>query len=134
VQLEPYLFFYGDCEAALNFYAKAIGGEITTLMRMSEAPAEMKVSPADAQLVMHATFKGNGISFMASDGNPATKSKESNITLSVSADSDADAQRLFNALSAGGKVTMPFTDAFWGGKFGSLTDKYGMDWFIASPH
>lgn len=134
MQLEPYLFFYGKCEDALNFYAKALGGEITQIMRNSEAPAGMPMDGMDPQGVMHSTFKGNGISFMAADGNPATKASESNISLSLAADNEAEGKKAFDALAEGGKVSMPFSDAFWGGKFGQLTDKFGIDWMIVSGH
>jgi PhnB protein len=133
MQLEPYLFFYGKCEEALKFYASALGGEITQLMRMSEAPPEMQMPGIDPNSVMHATFKAGAISFMASDGNPATEVHESNISLSLGADNETEARKAFDGLAAGGKITMPFADAFWGGKFGQLTDKFGIDWMIVSP-
>lgn len=134
MQLEPYLFFYGKCEEALNFYAKALGGEITQIMRNSEAPSDMPMDGVDPQGVMHSTFKAGNVQFMAADGNPATKVAESNISLSLAADSEAEGKKAFDALAEGGKVTMPFSDAFWGGKFGQITDKFGIDWMIVSPH
>ena len=134
MQLEPYLFFYGKCEEALNFYKKALGGEVTSIMRNSEGPAEMQMG-GDPNGVMHSVFKGNGITFMAADGNPSTKVNESNISLSLSADNAAEGERLMAALAEeGGNVSFAFVDAFWGGKFGSVTDRYGIDWFIVSPN
>lgn len=136
MKLEPYLFFYGKCEEALNFYKSVLGGDVTRIMRNSEGPAEMEehMPGMDPNGVMHANFSGNGISFMAADGNPATKVTQSNITLSLDAGNVAEGQRVFDALAVGGTVTMPFSDAFWGGKFGTLTDKYDIDWFVVADH
>lgn len=137
MRVEPYLFFYGNCEEALNFYKNALGGEITQIMRFSEMPPDVQQQmpfKAEPNGIMHSTFKAGDVTFMAADGNPSTAAKESNISLSLGADSAEEGEKYFNALAAGGSVQMPFSDAFWGGKFGSCTDKFGIDWMVVSPH
>jgi PhnB protein len=134
MQLEPYLFFDGKCEEALNFYKKAFGGEIEGISRWSEMPKDAggpPVTPETANRVMHAYFKSPGVTFMASDASPGKKYGEGPISLSIDAANVAEAERVFNYLAGGGNVEMPLQDAFWGAKFGMLTDKYGIDWMIS---
>jgi PhnB protein len=133
VQLEPYLFFSGKCEEALNFYKDLFGGEIEGLSRWSEMPQDAggpPVTPDTANRVMHATFRAPGVSFMASDGQPDKTYGEGPISMSVATDDVAEAERVFTRLAEGGNVEMPLTDTFWGAKFGMLTDKYGIDWMV----
>jgi PhnB protein len=134
MQLEPYLFFSGKCEEALNFYKDLFGGEIEGLSHWSEMPKDAGgpvVTPETANRVMHASFKSPGVSFMASDGSPDKTYGEGPISLSVFTDRLDEAERVFNRLAEGGKVEMPLTDTFWGAKFGMLTDQYGIDWMIS---
>ena len=133
-QLEPYLFFDGKCEEALNFYKGILGGEIEGLSRWSEMPADSggpPVTPETAHRVMHANFKSGAVEFMASDATPGKKYGEGPISLSLAVDDLAQAQRIFGALGEGGNVEMPMQDMFWGAKFGMLTDKYGIDWMVS---
>lgn len=130
--LEPYVFFYGRCEEAMEFYKRAIGGtyEIT---RVKDYPGGGP--PEAGERVMHATFTGNGFSFMAADGreDKAIDPAQGNIALALSASERAEGERLFNALSDGGSVDMPFAEAGWGGRFGIVTDRFGTEWMISSP-
>ena len=128
MQLTPYLMFNGDCEMALNFYAKTIGGEIKHLSRFEGSPAESM--SADKQKVMHATFQGNGFSFMASDGSSLVVNNVGNVHLSLDFKDSHAMENVFTAMSEGGKVTMPLQDTFWGAKFGMLTDKFGINWMF----
>jgi PhnB protein len=133
MQLEPYLFFSGNCEEALNFYKDVFGGQIEGLSRWSEMPKDAggpPVTPETANKVMHASFKSPGVSFMASDASPGKTYGEGSISLSLGTNDVAEAERVFNALAAGGNVEMPMADTFWGAKFGMLSDKYGIDWMI----
>ncbi len=136
MQLEPYIFFYGRCEEALEFYKSALGGtfEIT---RMKDAPPmpDMPVAPEAGNKVMHASFKGPGFAFMASDGRDekAVDPDEGNISLSLGFEDKGEADRVFQALSQGGEVKMPLADAFWGGRFGMIADKFGIEWMITAP-
>lgn len=134
MQLEPYLFFDGNCEEALNFYKNVFRGEIEGLSRWSEMPADAggpPVTPETANRVMHANFKSEGVSFMASDASPGKTYGEGPISLSVATEQLEEAERVFDRLADGGNVEMPMTDTFWGAKFGMLTDKYGIDWMIS---
>lgn len=133
MQLEPYIFFYGQCEEALEFYKGALGGtyEVT---RFEGSPMADQV-PADARdKIMHASFKGDGFSFMASDGDLSKKldPDAGNVSLSLGISDRAQAERAFNALAQGGKVAQPLSDAFWGGRFGMVVDRFGTEWMVTS--
>jgi PhnB protein len=134
MQLEPYLFFEGTCEAALTHYAKVFGGQITAIHRFGDMPADAghPQMPDDyKQKVMHASFEAPGFKLMGSDGRPGTEQKGGNISLSLATTDLADGERVFNALSEGGKVEVPLADQFWGARFGSFTDRFGIDWMIS---
>lgn len=132
MELQPYLFFSGNCEEALKFYQRIFSGEITQLSRFKEAPPDPDnpTAPEDGERVMHATFKSPDFSFMASDARPGKQYGEGPISLSIGLTDVAIAQRIFDGLAQGGSVEMPLDDTFWGAKFGMLTDKYGIDWMI----
>jgi PhnB protein len=134
MELAPYIFFYGRCEEALEFYKTALGGSYD-LKRIEGSPMAEEVPPEQRNRVMHATFTGPGITFMASDG-PGTKPIDpdaGNITLSLATSDKAQGERVFNALADGGKVITPIADAFWGGRFGMLTDRFGIEWMMSTP-
>jgi PhnB protein len=136
MQLEPYLFFKnGACENALNAYTSILVGVVQGMTRYKDMPADQgpAIPPGAENHVMHARFQGNGIAFMASDGRPGTQYGNSQVSLSLSVDNRAEADRIFNALSAGGTVDMPMQNVFWGSYFGMCTDKFGIDWMISSP-
>ena len=133
MQLEPYLFFPGNCEEALNFYKEVFRGQIADISRMKDMPKDAggpPVTPETAEKVMHASFKSPGVSFMASDASPGKTYGEGAISLSLGTSDLAEAERVFNGLAAGGNVEMPLADMFWGARFGMLTDKFGIDWMI----
>lgn len=133
MQLEPYLFFDGKCEEALNFYKDVFGGEIEGLSRWKDMPPGSEgppVTPQTENRVMHASFRAPGVTFMASDASPGKVYGEGPISLSIGTDEIPEAERVFNRLAEGGNVEMPMTDTFWGARFGMLTDRYGVDWMI----
>ena len=132
MQLEPYLFFHGRCEEALNFYQAALGGEITELNRFAGSPMD-EHTPADyKQKIMHAGFVAGDVKFMASDGRPGDPPDgDDDIALSLATSDAAEGERVFNALAEGGTVSMPLAEQFWGGKFGGLTDRFGVQWMIS---
>lgn len=123
MQLAPYIFFYGRCSEALEFYKSIFGGDYE-VQPMEGAPNR----------VMHARFKGPGFEFMASDGQDVkpVNAAEGNVALSIAVNDKAEGEKLFNGLSQGGNVNMPFGPAFWGGNFGVLTDKFGTEWMVSS--
>jgi PhnB protein len=132
-ELQPYLFFTGNCEEALKFYQGIFGGEIGEISRWKDMPSDAggpPVTPENQNKVMHADFKSGAVAFMGADASPGKQYGEGAISLSLGLSDEAEAQRIFDALSAGGKVEMPLQDTFWGAKFGMFTDKFGIDWMI----
>lgn len=135
MQIECYLTFNGNAEEALNFYAQALGGKVKDLMRYDSMPkGEMEVPANWQQKVMHSNFEADGARFMASDSFPGSPPPQyGGFAVSVYVEKDkAKAQKYFDALAAGGKVTMPFAPPFWGGHFGMLTDKFGVPWMVST--
>lgn len=133
MQLEAYLFFNGRCEEALDFYKQALGGTYE-LNRFAGSPMESEVGPEWAQKVMHATFKGDGFSFMASDSRDNGARAEGGVSLSIASNDTDEGKRVFDRLSDGGAVNMPYGPTFWGGNFGMLTDRFGMKWMVSGGH
>ena len=134
LQLQPYIFFYGRCDEALEFYKRALGGTYE-MQRIAGTPMASQM-PADFQdKVMHSSFTAPGVAFMASDGREAKTidPDAGNITLSLGADNLAEGERIFGALAEGGQISMPLQDVFWGGKFGMLVDKFGIEWMMTTP-
>jgi len=126
--LVPYLSFQGNCEQALNFYKECFGGEIT-LSRYSESP--MKVPEDFKSKILHGRFKSEAIEFFASDRTSEDKiTKGNSLTLSIEFTNEAEQEKVFKLLSAGGNITMPLQDMYWNAKFGMLTDKFGFDWML----
>jgi PhnB protein len=135
MQIAPYLFFNGQCEQALAFYAKALDGKVTALMRYAGTPMENpQMPPGWGEKVMHANFKSATAEFMASDGMPGMPAPiYGGFAMSVYVPNDKDkAEKVFNALADAGKVTMPFAPPFWGGHFGMLIDRFGVPWMVST--
>jgi PhnB protein len=131
MQLEPYLFFDGDCEEALAFYKGVFGGEITSLHRFEGSPLAAQLPPEYKTKIMHAGFKAADLHFMASDGMPGTPRPEgSRIALSLGTRDAGIAADVFEKLAEGGSITMPLQDTFWGAKFGMVIDKFGIEWML----
>jgi PhnB protein len=132
--LAPYIFFYGRCEEALEFYKRVLGGTYE-LMRNADSPMADQVAPDFRNKVMHASFTAPGLTFMCSDGREAKTidPDQGNIALCLTFPNAAEGERVFKALAEGGKVTMPLNDAFWGGKFGDVYDRFGIEWMITTP-
>jgi PhnB protein len=136
MQIQPYLNFDGRCEEAINFYKKALGAELTGLMRYSEtpdAPPPGMVAPGSENKVCHAAFRIGESTVMASDGGCRGKSDFQGITLNLSVANEAEADRAFAALAEGGKVTMPLMKTFFSPRFGMLVDRFGVSWMIYLP-
>src|ERR1700761_5349717 len=133
---KPYIFFYGRCEEALRFYKSVFGGDYE-LMRVSDSPAEVQahMPPGAGNAVMHASFTADGLALFASDGmqQKPVDPDAGNIAVAVNFDDAAHAESVFAALSDGGKVQMPIGNAFWGGRFGNVVDKFGTEWLMTLP-
>jgi len=128
MQLTPYIIFNGNCEEALNFYQKALGGAIGQTSRYADAPGHQM--GMDPQKIMHTHFTVDGnMLFMASDG-PIDANDSGMVSLSLNINDIGKTQNTFTALSEGGTVTMPLQDTFWGATFGMLKDKYGIKWML----
>jgi PhnB protein len=133
MQVEAYLTFGGNAEEALKFYEKALGGRIVEVHRYAGSPMDNAQLPAAYKdKVMHAKFEAGTTRFMVSDGMPGQPAPTySGFSMSVNIPKDAArGKQVFEALAAGGKVTMPFSKQFWGATFGMLTDKYGVPWMV----
>jgi PhnB protein len=131
--IEPYLFFGGRCEEALEFYRTALGAKIEMKMRFSENPQPMppgSIPPGFENKIMHASFRIGGSRLMASDGNEEG-AKFEGFSLSLALPSEAEVDHAFAALANGGKVGMPLSKTFWSEKFGMLTDRFGVDWMVS---
>ena len=132
MKVQAYLTFGGRCEEALEFYKKSVGAEVTGLLRWKESPeAAMKGPPGYEEKIMNAAFRIGDTQLMADDGmGTPEKAEFKGVTLALSAASDADTKRLFNALCDGGSVQMPLAKTFWTSSFGMLTDKFGVPWMV----
>jgi len=132
--LNPYLNFAGNAEEAFNFYKSVFGGEFTTVQRFKDTPQGGNVQAHEKDKIMHIALPiGKGNVLMATDAIESMGHKltiGNNFHLTIQPESKAEAEKLFNRLAAGGKVTMPLQDAFWGAYFGMLTDKFGIQWMV----
>ncbi len=135
--VQPYLFFEGRCEEALTFYRTALGAEVTALMRFNESPEPMPEGmcpPGSETKVMHASFRIGESTLFASDGRAQGQPVFQGFALSITAPSDAEAQRLFAALSDGGQVQMPLGKTFYASSFGMVADRFGVSWMVITEH
>lgn len=130
MQVQPYLSFEGRCDEAIEFYKKAIGAKVDMLMRFKEAPDQSMVSPGNADKVMHAALRAGDTQLLMSDGRCTGGANFHGIALALSVATDADAERIFGALSDGGKVNMPLAKTFFSSRFGMLADKFGVGWMV----
>jgi len=135
--INTYLTFNGNCEEAFLFYKSVFGGEYSHIAKFDEMPEDPKcpISEEDKDKVMHVSLPiSKETVLMGSDtgGEWAGGFKQgNNFSISIAAESKADADRFFNKLSAGGKVIMPMDKTFWGSYFGMFTDKYGIQWMVS---
>ncbi len=129
--VQPYLFFEGRCEEALEFYRTALGAEVTMLMRYQESPDPTMCQPGAGDKVMHSSFRVGESTLMASDGRCTGKANFEGFSLSLTLTTEADADRYFTALSKGGQVHMPLTKTFSSPRFGMVADQFGVSWMIS---
>ena len=134
--VQSYLFFDGRCEEALEFYRKMLGAEVTMLMRFKDAPEPHQPGmcpPGSENKVMHSSFRIGDTVVMASDGRCLGKPNFQGFALSLTAKNDAEAERLFGALAAGGQVQMPMAKTFFASRFGMAADRFGVSWMVIVP-
>ena len=130
MQVQPYLFFDGRCDEAIEFYKKMLGANVGMLMRWKDSPDKSMCTPDNENKVMHASLTIGETRVMASDGRNTGNPKFDGFALSVNAKDDADADRLFNGLSTDGKVVMPLGKTFFSPCFGMTQDKFGVNWMV----
>jgi PhnB protein len=136
VTVNPYLTFNGNCEEAFNFYKSVFGGEFPYLGRFKEMPPMdgQEVPESEGEKIMHVSLPiSKETTLMGSDTSEAfgqAAKQGDNIAISINTDSEAEAEKLFNGLSEGGKVSMPLNKTFWGAYFGMFTDKFGIHWMV----
>jgi PhnB protein len=130
MQVQSYLFFDGRCDEALEFYKKAIGAKVNMLMRFKDAPDQSMISPGSKDKVMHAQFEVGDTKVLASDGRNTGAPKFDGFALAISANSEADADKMFAALVEGGQVVLAMHKTFFSPRFGMLADKFGVHWMI----
>jgi len=134
--IQPYLFFDGRCEEAIEFYRKTLGAEVDTIVRFKDSPEPCPggVVPPENK-VMHASFRIGGSTVLASDGQCEGKTRFEGFSLSYTAPNEAVADRVFAALGQGGQVQMPLSKTFFSPRFGMLADRFGVSWmvYVAPP-
>jgi PhnB protein len=132
---QPYIFFYGRCKEALDFYKDVFGG---TYEAMTVGDSPYKDDPemgGNNNRIMHASFTSPGLNFLCSDGkdDKTIDPEEGNVSLALATTDKATGERIVARLSDGGTVKMPLADAFWGGRFANVVDRFGNDWMITTP-
>ena len=130
MSIQPYLFFNGRCEEAIEFYRKALGAEQVMLMRFKQAPDQSMVPPGAGEKIMHARVQIGDTVIFLSDGMCAGETGFAGFSLSFTVADEAEADRRFNALADGGKVQMPLDKTFFSPRFGAVADKFGVGWMI----
>jgi PhnB protein len=130
MQVQPYLSFEGRCEEAVEFYHKALGAEVTVLVRFKESPDPGMCSPGTLDKVMHMSFHIGDTTLLASDGRCTGQPNFHGFSLTLTVADDAEAERLFASLADGGQVQMPLTKTFFSSRFGMVGDRFGVPWMI----
>ena len=130
MRLSPILNFNGDCEAALKFYAKCLGGKIVTMMTWGESPMAKNVSPKFRKKIIHATFALGDQTLGAGDAPPNMYQKPQGYSVALDIAKPAEAERVFKLLSKNGTVKMPIEETFWAKRFGMCVDQFGTPWLI----
>jgi PhnB protein len=132
--IQPYIFFNGNCDEAIEFYRKALGAQVHMIMRFKDSPEPHPpgmLPPGFENKVMHSSFQVGETTIMASDGCSTEKSKFEGFSLALSVATEAEADRAFAALADGGQVRMPLAKTFWSPRFGMLEDRFGIGWMIS---
>jgi len=132
MQLQPYLFFDGRCEEAVEFYKKTVGAKVEMMMRFKDSPEPPPPGQQvpDGNKVMHMNFRVGDSTVLASDGRCMGHPKFDGFALSCTVANEAEAERVFNALAADGQVQMPLTKTFFSPRFGMVADKFGVSWMV----
>jgi len=130
MQINPYITFNGQCQAAFKFYAQVLGGKITFQMTWGEMPGPDQFPKEMHQLIMHTTLTVGEQTLMGADAPPDRYHSPKGMNVSIHVKEKAEAERIFNALAEGGNVTMPFSQTFWSPGFGMCADRFGIPWMV----
>lgn len=130
MKLNPYIYFKGQCAEAFKFYEKCLGGKIAMMMTYAGSPAEGHVPPDFLDKVMHARLEIGDQILMASDAPGDGEKPAGRFSVAIHFKDPAEAEKKFNALAEGGKITMPFAETFWAQRFGMLVDRFGIPWMV----
>lgn len=128
--VEPYLFFNGHCERAIEYYQQTLGAEVQFMMRYQDSPDLAQIPPGMEQKVMHANLKIGDSVVMVSDGCCSGTATFEGVSLSLAFSDLPAAEKVFNALAADGEVIMPFAKTFWSPGFGQVKDQFGVVWMV----
>jgi PhnB protein len=137
MNIQPYLFFDGRAEEAIEFYKRALGAKVTALLRFKDSPEPPKpgmTPPGSENKVMHASFRVGETTVMASDGRCQGQPSFKGFALVVTARDEGEADRLFGALGEGGQVQMPLAKTFFSPRFGMVADRFGVSWMVIVTH
>ena len=134
MKLVTSLSFQGQCRAAFDFYAKVLGGKVTAAFPYGEGPPDMPVDPKHKDWLMHCWLEAGDQALMGADMAPEfapnIDKPKNGFDVTFHSEDGGEARRVFDALSQGGKVTMPFAETFWSPGFGSLVDRFGIPWMV----
>jgi PhnB protein len=130
MQVNPYLLFQGQCEAAFKFYAMCLGGKIEAMLPHEGTPAACQTPPDWQKKILHARMSLGDTVLMASDCPPDRYKKPEGFSVSLQIKNPAEAERVFHALAENGTVQMPIQETFWAARFGMLVDQFGIPWMI----
>ena len=130
MQIQPYLFFDGRCDEAIEFYRRVLGAEVTMLMRFKESPDPGSVPAGGEDKVMHANLRIGESTVLTSDGHGLGQPSFQGFALSVTADDEAQVERIYAGLADGGQVQMPLAKTFFSARFGMVADRFGVSWMV----
>jgi PhnB protein len=130
MQLNPYLYFNGQCEEAFKMYEKCLGGKIEAMMPHEGTPAESGVPKEWNKKILHARLVLDWGVLMASDAPPGRYERPQGFSVNIGTKDPAEAERIFEELSENGKIIMPIKETFWAKRFGMLVDRFGVPWMI----
>jgi len=130
MQLNTYLTFNGQCEAAFKFYEQCLGGKIVAMVTHADTPAEEQVPAEWRNKILHARLIVGDEVLMGSDAPPDRYEESKGFSVTVGIDDPTDAERIFDALAKNGTVKMPIQKTFWAVRFGMLVDQFGIPWMV----
>jgi PhnB protein len=130
MQLNSYLTFNGDCKTAFEFYEKTFGGKLEAMMTHAGTPAESQMPPGWRDKILHARLMVGNSALMGSDAPPDRYQRPQGFYVNIGTTDPEEAERVFQALAADGKVSMPLQQTFWARRFGMLTDRFGVPWMV----